>query len=93
MAEPDVETLRDILRGIAAPGTAPGSGQDIVAAGLVESIQAKGSLVQVTLLTDKARAREMEVVGRQVERLLSREHGVTNVSTVLTAHRGGAAGP
>jgi len=67
MAEPDVETLRDILRGIAAPGSA----QDIVAAGLVESIQAKGSLVQVTLLTDRARAREMEAVGRQVEVLLS----------------------
>ncbi len=93
MAEPDVETLRDILRGIAAPGAAPGGGQDIVAAGLVESIQAKGSLVQVTLLTDRARAREMEAVGRQVEALLSRERGVTNVSTVLTAHRGGAAAP
>jgi ATP-binding protein involved in chromosome partitioning len=94
MAEPDVETLRDILRGIAAPG----SPQDIVAAGLVESIQAKGSLVQVTLLTDRARAREMEAVGRQVESLLSRERGVSNVATVLTAHRGGmaatpAAGP
>ena len=89
MAEPDVETLRDILRAIAAPG---GGGQDIVAAGLVESIQAKGSLVQVTLLTDKARAREMEGVGRQFEQLLSREKGVSNVSTVLTAHRGGAAG-
>ena len=89
MAEPDVETLRDILRGIAAPG----SPQDIVAAGLVESIQAKGSLVQVTLLTDRARAREMEAVGRQVESLLSRERGVSNVATVLTAHRGGAAAP
>ncbi len=89
MAEPDVETLRDILRGIAAPG----STQDIVAAGLVESIQAKGSLVQVTLLTDRARAREMESVGRQVESLLSRERGVSNVATVLTAHRGGAPAP
>ena len=89
MAEPDVETLRDILRAIAAPG----STQDIVAAGLVESIQAKGSLVQVTLLTDRARAREMEAVGRQVESLLSRERGVGNVATVLTAHRGGAAPP
>ncbi len=87
MAEPDVDTLRDILRAIAAPG---GEG-DIVAAGLVESIQAKGSLVQVTLLTDKARAREMEGIGRQVEQLLSRERGVTNVSTVLTAHRGTSA--
>ncbi len=90
MAEPDIETLRDILRAVAAPG---GGGQDIVAAGLVESIQAKGSLVQVTLLTDKARAREMEAVGRQVELLLSRQGDVTNVSTVLTAHRGGAAAP
>ncbi len=89
MAEPDIEILRDILRAVAAPG----GGQDIVAAGLVESIQAKGSLVQVTLLTDKARAREMEAVGRQVELLLSRQTGVTNVSTVLTAHRGGAAAP
>ncbi len=89
MAEPDIETLRDILRAVAAPG----STRDIVAAGLVESIQAKGGLVQVALLTDRARAREMEAVGRQVESLLSRERGVSNVSTVLTAHRGGAAAP
>ncbi len=86
MAEPDTDALRDLLSAIQSPGGGP----DIVAAGLVESVQAKGGLVQVTLLTDRARAREMEAVGRQVEALLARERGVVNVSAVLTSHRGGA---
>jgi ATP-binding protein involved in chromosome partitioning len=41
----------------------------------------------VALRASRDRAREMEGVARQAERLLAREAGVKNVSVVLTAHR------
>ena len=75
--------LRDALRAI----TDPASGKDIVAAGLVEGIELRGSLVQVALLTDRAHAEAMEPVRRAVEALLSRQPGVTNATAVLTAHK------
>ena len=97
-ASPDVlpratspDVLRQALRGIKDP-----AGRDIVAAGLVEGIEVRGGLVQVSLLTDRAQAAAMEPVRREVERVLARQPGVTNATAVLTAHkarrRGGAAG-
>jgi ATP-binding protein involved in chromosome partitioning len=86
---PTAETLRDALRDIADPA----SGKDIVAAGLVEGIELRGGLVQVSLLTDRQRAAAMEPVRREVERRLAREPGVRNVTAVLTAHKPAAAAP
>jgi ATP-binding protein involved in chromosome partitioning len=80
---PTVEGLREALRGIADPV----SGKDIVSAGLVEGIEVRGSLVQVALLTDRTHAAAMEPVCRQVEAVLSRQPGITNVTAVLTAHK------
>jgi ATP-binding protein involved in chromosome partitioning len=80
---PTPEGLRKALRGIADPA----SGKDIVAAGLVEGIEVRGSLVQVALLTDRAHAAAMEPVCRQVEALLARQPGITNATAVLTAHK------
>ena len=77
---PDV--LRQALRGIKDP-----AGRDIVAAGLVEGIEIRGSLVQVSLLTDRAHAAAMEPVRREVERVLAAQPGVTNATAVLTAHK------
>jgi ATP-binding protein involved in chromosome partitioning len=74
--------LRDALRAILDPA----SGQDIVAAGLVEGIEVKGGLVHASLLTDRAHAAAMEPVRQAAETLLTRQPGVTNVSVVLTAH-------
>jgi ATP-binding protein involved in chromosome partitioning len=82
MAEPDTEALRQALRDVADPA----SGQDVVTAGLVESVRVRGGLVQVSLLTDRAHAAAMETVARAVEARLAREPGVQNVSAVLTAH-------
>ena len=45
------------------------------AAGLVEGIELRGSLVQVALLTDRAHAEAMEPVRRAVEALLARQPG------------------
>ncbi|MEO8716468.1 MAG: iron-sulfur cluster assembly protein, partial [Acetobacteraceae bacterium] len=56
------DALRAVLRAIKDPA----SGQDIVAAGLVEGIEVNGGLVQVALLTDRAHAEVMEPVRRAV---------------------------
>ncbi len=80
---PTTEILRAALRTV----TDPASGQDIVAAGLVEGIELRGGLVQVALLTDRAHAAAMEPVRQQVEALLASVPGITNASAVLTAHK------
>ncbi|HSU07204.1 MAG TPA: Mrp/NBP35 family ATP-binding protein, partial [Acetobacteraceae bacterium] len=77
------ETLRDVLRRIKDPA----SGQDIVAAGLVEGVELRGGLVQVALLTDRAHAAAMEPVRREVERVLASQPGISNATAVLTAHK------
>ncbi len=94
-ASPDVlpratspDVLRQALRGIKDP-----AGRDIVAAGLVEGIEVRGGLVQVSLLTDRAQAAAMEPVRREVERVLAAQPGVTNATAVLTAHKAAAAAP
>jgi ATP-binding protein involved in chromosome partitioning len=84
MATPSTDGLRDALTAIKDPA----SGRDIVSAGLVEAIQARDGLVQVTLLTDRAHAAAMEPVRRAVEALLMRQPGVTNATAILTAHKG-----
>jgi ATP-binding protein involved in chromosome partitioning len=76
------ELLRQALRAIKDP-----AGRDIVAAGLVEAIEVRGTLVQVSLLTDRAHAAAMEPVRREVERVLAAQPGVTNATAVLTAHK------
>jgi ATP-binding protein involved in chromosome partitioning len=89
MSEPTAESLRAALSAIPDPA----SGKDIVAAGLVESVQVKGGLVHVSLLTDRAHAEAMEPVRRNVEKLLARQPGVKNATAVLTAHKAAAATP
>ncbi len=84
MAIPSTDALRAALRAIKDPA----SGQDIVSAGLIEGIQLRDGLVQVTLLTDRAHAVAMEPVRREAEALLARQPGVTNATAVLTAHKG-----
>ncbi len=89
MAAPQ-DALREALRAIKDPAT----GVDIVSAGLVEGIEQRGGLVQVSLLTDRAHAAAMEPVRREVEVLLRHQPGITNATAVLTAHKApGAAVP
>jgi ATP-binding protein involved in chromosome partitioning len=59
---------------------------DIVAAGRIEAISLADGQLHVSLLTDRAGARAMEPVCREVERLLAREPGIGRVIAVLTAH-------
>ncbi len=86
MTTPSVEALRDALRAIQEPGT----GRDIVSAGLVEGIEVREGLVQVSLLTDRAKAAAMEPVRLEAQAVLARQPGVTNATAVLTAHKPGA---
>ena len=86
---PSPEALREALRAV----TDPASGRDIVAAGLIEGIEVRGSLVHVALLTDRAHAAAMEPVRAAVEAVLARQPGVTNATAVLTAHKAPAAPP
>jgi ATP-binding protein involved in chromosome partitioning len=83
------DTLREALRSIKDPA----SGRDIVTAGLVEGIETRGALVQVSLLTDRQHAAAMEPVCREVERVLAAQPGVSNATAVLTAHKPAAAQP
>jgi ATP-binding protein involved in chromosome partitioning len=84
MATSSTDALRAALRGIRDPA----SGRDIVSAGLVEGIQLRDGLVQVTLLTDRAHADAMEPVRREAQALLAAQPGITNATAVLTAHKG-----
>src|SRR5579875_3314740 len=83
MNETMVEALRDVLRTVRDPQT----GQDIVTAGLVESLQERDGLVQVALQVERAQVSAMEPVRREVERLLAQQPGVKNAAVILTAHR------
>ncbi len=78
----DAEAVRAALRTVAAP-----EGGDIVSANLVEGVQVRDGLVQVTLRAERARLPAMEALARAVEALLGRRPGVRNASVVLTAHR------
>ena len=83
MAGPTEAGLREALRAVRDPR----SGQDIVAAGLIDSLQTKGSLVQLTLRAERSQLEAMEAVRREAEQLLARQPDVTNASVILTAHR------
>ncbi len=82
-ADPTRDSLLEALRAIRDPAT----GRDIVSAGLVEGIELRGGLVQLTLLTDRAKAAAMEPVRREAVAALARQPGVTNATAVLTAHK------
>jgi ATP-binding protein involved in chromosome partitioning len=83
MAAPTADQLRTALRAVRDPR----SGKDIVAAGLIDSLETRESLVHLALRTERAHAQAMEAVCRQAEAVLARQPGVTNATVVLTAHR------
>ena len=83
MVAPTEQGLRDALRAIRDPK----SGRDIVTAGLVDSLQTRDGLVQLTLIGERGQAQLMETLRRESEKLLARQPGVTNATVILTAHR------
>ncbi len=80
---PTEQGLREALRAVRDPR----SGQDIVAAGLVDTLQTRDGLVQLTLRAERDQAGPMETLRREAQAVLARQPGVTNAAVVLTAHR------
>jgi ATP-binding protein involved in chromosome partitioning len=94
-----VETVREALRAVRDPET----GRDVVEAGVVQGLAARGGLVQFALAVPRERARDLEPLRQAAERAAAAVPGVVSATAVLTAHRGepaavspkpaGAAGP
>ncbi len=70
----------------------PAGGGDVVATGRVESIQAKGTLLQATLRIGGGAERDtVAALAAEAEQRLRAIPGVTNATVVLTAHRAAPA--
>ena len=78
-----LDGLRAALRGLKDPRT----GEDIVTAGLIDSLDLTDGHARVALRTDRAGAAAMDAVRGEAEVLLRRQPGVTQATAVLTAHR------
>ena len=85
MADGDATTqaVRDVLERTREPR----GGQDLVTAGLVESVRVQDGLVQVALLADRAQAAGLEPLRRELEGALRSLPGIVNATVVLTGHR------
>jgi len=86
---PTDDQLRDSLRAV----TDPRSGRDIVAAGLVDSLEVRDGLVHLALRADREGAGAMEAVRAAAQAVLARQPGITNATAVLTSHRPAAPAP
>ena len=93
MSDATSEALEQAVRRTLEQARDPRSGQDLVTAGLVESVRVQGGLVQVTLATDRAHAADLDPVRASVERTLRTIPGVMNATVVLTAHRAAGQAP
>ena len=93
MSEPEGPdlVLADRVRVALARIPDPFGHGDIVASGRVESVLARGGLVQVTLRAAREERATVEATARLVEQTASSIPEVTNASVILTAHRAPAA--
>ncbi|NPD65634.1 Mrp/NBP35 family ATP-binding protein [Lichenicola cladoniae] len=91
----DIEkgTLDQAVRQVLERVRDPRSQQDLVTAGLVESVRIQGGLVQITLAADRAHAAGLEPARAEVERALRAVPGIMNATVVLTAHRPAGSAP
>ncbi|MBD0272032.1 MAG: P-loop NTPase, partial [Acetobacteraceae bacterium] len=89
MGEDLIESVRKALGAVRDPTT----GRGVVEAGMVQGLSVRDGLVQFALSVPRERAREMEPLRQAAERAAAAVPGVLSATAVLTAHRGGAAGP
>ncbi len=71
----------------------PATGNDVVAAGLLDGLTVRDGLVQFGLRTAREHAAAMEPVRRAAQEAVAALPGVVNATAVLTAHRSAASGP
>ena len=81
------DAMRQAIRTVLERVREPRGGQDLVTAGLVESVRVQDGLVQVALLAERAQAVALEPLRRELEAELRALPGVSNASVVLTGHR------
>ncbi len=89
----DGDAMRQAVRDVLERTREPRGAQDLVTAGLVESVRVQDGLVQVALLADRAQAPALEPVRRELEGALRSLPGIVNASVVLTGHRAADAAP
>ena len=83
MTQAETDRLIAALRAVRDPA----GGQDIVAAGLVESVALQGGVARAALRAQRGQAAAMEPLRAAAEAALGRLEGVRAASVVLTAHR------
>ncbi|TDG30053.1 iron-sulfur cluster assembly protein, partial [Paracraurococcus ruber] len=83
MGDTLAEAVRQALRAVRDPL----SGQDLMAAGMVQGLTARDGLVQFALAVPRERAREMEPLRQAAEAAAAAVPGVLSATVVLTAHR------
>jgi ATP-binding protein involved in chromosome partitioning len=83
MGEQLVDAVRAALRQLRDPV----SGRDVVEAGVLQGLAARDGMVQFALAVPRERAREMEPLRQQAERIAAGVPGVLSATAVLTAHR------
>ncbi len=83
----DGDATAQAVRHVLEQTREPRGGQDLVTAGLVESVRVQDGLVQVALLADRAQAAGLEPLRRELEGALRSLPGIVNATVVLTSHR------
>ena len=78
-----LDGLRAALRELQDPAT----GQDIVAAGLIDSLDVTDGHARLALRTDRAHAPAMDAMRKEAEAIMARQPGIRAATAVLTAHR------
>jgi ATP-binding protein involved in chromosome partitioning len=81
------ETLADAVRAALGAVRDPGTGQDVVSAGMLQGLSARDGLVQFALAVPRERARALEPLRAAAERAAAAVPGVLSATCVLTAHR------
>ena len=73
--------------------TEPGTGKDIVSAGMVQGLQTKDGHVAFAIEVDPAKGAELEPMRKLAEEVVYALKGVISATVVLTAERAGNAPP
>jgi len=88
MATVSKEQVLDVLKSVKDPG----SGKDIVSAGMVTGLQTKDGHVAFAVEVDPEKGAQMEPLRKQAEKAVHAIKGVISATVVLTAERKGGQG-
>jgi ATP-binding protein involved in chromosome partitioning len=89
MATVSKEQVLDVLKSVKEPG----SGKDIVSAGMIAGLQTKDGHVAFAIEVDPARGAQMEPLRKEAEKAVYAIKGVISATVVLTAERKPGQGP